>query len=123
MNNKSNAVSTELESNKYVVDDSSYVKLLEFNPNKIKYEYNNNNDGFIVFSEIFYPYGWNSYINGVKTNHFKVNYILRGMNVKSGNNIIEFVIGIYCFETLSAAAKRYCAVNARPKPRIKFAKQ
>ena len=91
LNNKSNAVSTELESNKYVVDDSSYVKLLEFNPNKIKYEYNNNNDGFIVFSEIFYPYGWNSYINGAKTNHFNVNYILRGMNVKSGNNIIEFV--------------------------------
>ena len=91
LSNKSKAVSTELESNKYVVDDSSYVKLLEFNPNRIKYEYNNKNDGFIVFSEIFYPYGWNSYINGVKTNHFNVNYILRGMNVKSGNNIIEFV--------------------------------
>jgi len=91
LNNKYKAISTELESNKYIVDDSSYVKLLEFNPNRIKYEYNNKNDGFIVFSEIFYPYGWNSYINGVKTNHFNVNYILRGMNVKSGNNIIEFV--------------------------------
>ena len=43
--------------------------------------------------------------------------------IKPDNNIIEIVIGICCFETLSAAAKRYCAVNARPKPRIKFAKQ
>ena len=42
---------------------------------------------------------------------------------KPDNNMIEIVIGIYCFETLSAAAKRYCAVNASPTPRIKFAKQ
>ncbi|MED5354866.1 MAG: YfhO family protein [Bacteroidota bacterium] len=91
LDNKYKAVSTELESKKYVIADSSYVKLIEFSPNRMKYEYNNNNNGFIVFSEIFYPYGWNSYINGVKTKHFNVNYILRGMSVKSGNNIIEFV--------------------------------
>ena len=43
--------------------------------------------------------------------------------IVSDNSIIEIVIGMYCFKTLSAAAKRYCAVNAKPKPRIKFAKQ
>ena len=91
LDNKHKAVSTELESKKYVIADSSYVKLIEFSPNRMKYEYNNKNNGFIVFSEIFYPYGWSSYINGVKTKHFNVNYILRGMSVKSGNNIIEFV--------------------------------
>ncbi len=42
---------------------------------------------------------------------------------KPDNNIMEIVVGMCCFETLSAAAKRYCAVNARPNPRIKFAKQ
>mgnify|MGYP000705782159 CR=1 FL=1 len=67
------------------------MKLLEFNSNKITYEYNTKDDGFIVFSEIFYPYGWNSFIDGEKTEHFNVNYILRGMNVKSGNHTIEFV--------------------------------
>ena len=91
LDNKYKAVSTELESKKYVITDSSYIKLIEFSPNKIKYEYNNKNNGFIVFSEIFYPYGWNAYINGVKTKHFNVNYILRGMSVKPGNNIIEFI--------------------------------
>ena len=90
LNNKTNAISTEIESKKFINDDS-YVKLLEFNPNKITYEYNTKDDGFIVFSEVFYPNGWHSYIDGEKTQHFNVNYILRGMNVKSGSHIIEFV--------------------------------
>ena len=47
----------------------------------------------------------------------------RTAETKPDNSMIEIVVGIYCFETLSAAAKRYCAVNARPKPRIKFASQ
>ena len=90
LNNKTKAISTEIESKKFTNDDS-YVKLLEFNPNKITYEYNTKDDGFIVFSEVFYPNGWHSYIDGEKTQHFNVNYILRGMNVKSGSHIIEFV--------------------------------
>ena len=91
MNNKNNAISTKLKSEKYVIDEDSYINLLEAKPNKITYEYNTNEDGFIVFSEIFYPYGWNSFIDGEKIEHFNVNYILRGMNVKSGNHIIEFI--------------------------------
>ena len=91
LSNKTKAISTEIESKKFIIDDDSYVKLLEFNPNKITYEYNTKDDGFIVFSEVFYPNGWHSYIDGEKTQHFNVNYILRGMNVKSGSHIIEFV--------------------------------
>ena len=91
LSNKTKAISTEIESKKFIIDDDSYVKLLEFNSNKITYEYNTKDDGFIVFSEVFYPNGWHSYIDGEKTQHFNVNYILRGMNVKSGSHIIEFV--------------------------------
>ena len=91
LNNKNNAISTKLKSEKFVINKDSYVNLIEAKPNKITYEYNTNEDGFIVFSEIFYPYGWNSFIDGKKTEHFNVNYILRGMNVKSGNHIIEFI--------------------------------
>ena len=39
------------------------------------------------------------------------------------NKIIEIVVGIYFFKTLSAAANLYWAVNARPIPKNKFAKQ
>jgi len=91
LNNKNKAISTKLKSEKYIIDEDSYINLLEAKPNKITYEYNTNEDGFIVFSEIFYPYGWKSFIDGEKIEHFNVNYILRGMNVKSGNHTIEFV--------------------------------
>ena len=91
LNNKNKAISTKLKSEEYVIDKDSYINLLEVKPNKITYEYNTNEDGFIVFSEIFYPYGWKSFIDGEKIEHFNVNYILRGMNVKSGNHTIEFV--------------------------------
>ena len=47
-------------------------------------------NGIAVFSEIYYNRGWNAYINGKLVNHFRTNYVLRGLQIPSGNNIIEF---------------------------------
>ena len=44
----------------------------------------------IIFSEIYYPYGWNSYVNGKKVSHFRFNYILRGLEVPNGKYYVEF---------------------------------
>ena len=57
--------------------------------NYLKYKTSNSNDGFIVFSEIFYPYGWEAYIDGELTNIHRVNYLLRGVNVPKGKHDIE----------------------------------
>ena len=87
---RNKAISNDLEPKNYITDDSSSVELLEKSSNYLKYKINNNNDGFVVFSEIFYPYGWVSTIDGVETPHHRVNYILRGMQVPNGEHIIEF---------------------------------
>jgi len=84
------AISKDLEPKNYILDNFSSVELLEKSSNYLKYKINNNNDGFVVFSEIFYPYGWLSTIDGVETPHHRVNYILRGMEVPKGEHIIEF---------------------------------
>ena len=87
---RNKAISKDLEPKNYILDNSSSVELLEKSSNYLKYKINNNNDGFVVFSEIFYPYGWVSTIDGMEIPHHRVNYILRGMEVPKGEHIIEF---------------------------------
>jgi len=74
----------------FVVDSLVSIKTLDYKPNYIKYQSDNVNDGFAVFSEMYYGSGWNAYIDGVLKPHAKVNYALRGLEVPNGKHIIEF---------------------------------
>jgi hypothetical protein len=74
----------------FIVDSSATINLKEFKPNYLKYESTNPNQGFVVFSEIYYSNGWNAYLDGSLVPHQRINYVLRGMEVPSGNHTIEF---------------------------------
>ena len=74
----------------YKVDSLASIRLLEIQPNYLKYESSNSEIGFAVFSENFYGKGWQAYIDGEEADHIRVNYVLRGMEIPSGNHIIEF---------------------------------
>jgi uncharacterized membrane protein YfhO len=54
------------------------------------YDFNAQTDQVAVFSEIFYDKGWHAYINGEEAPYFRVNYLLRAMQLKAGNYQIEF---------------------------------
>jgi uncharacterized membrane protein YfhO len=56
----------------------------------LKYNSINKNNGLAVFSEMYYKNGWNAYLDGKATNHFKVDYALRAMLVPAGTHTIEF---------------------------------
>jgi hypothetical protein len=71
-------------------DPASLITLIEYNPNLLKYQSNTTKDQLAVFSEIYYPHGWNAYINGEPSPHFRANYVLRAMIVPAGKNLIEF---------------------------------
>jgi hypothetical protein len=66
------------------------IKLSSYEPNELTYECNSKSDNFIVFSEIYYPKGWNAYINGTIVPHVQVNYVLRGLPIKAGQSTIVF---------------------------------
>jgi hypothetical protein len=88
----------------YQVDSTASITLKEFKPNYLKYESQNTNDGLAVFSEIYYEHGWNAYIDGILLPHFRVNYLLRAIEIPKGNHTIEFKFEPEVVETGSKIA-------------------
>ncbi|RKE95236.1 YfhO family protein [Ichthyenterobacterium magnum] len=74
----------------FSVDSLALISLVDYKPNYLKYESSNNNEGFAVFSEVYYGEGWNAYIDGKIKPHQRVDYILRGMQIPAGNHTVEF---------------------------------
>lgn len=71
-------------------DSIATIKLVDYGLTTLEYESKTSQEQFAVFSEIFYKDGWNVYVDGVLTPHYRVNYVLRGMLVPSGNHTITF---------------------------------
>lgn len=72
-------------------DSASSIKMIKFDNDAIEYEANCNGPQFAVFSEVYYPLGWNAYVDGKKTDYCNVNYILRGMSLPAGKHTVKFV--------------------------------
>jgi len=70
--------------------DTGIITLTDYKPNHLTYKTSSRKDEFAVFSEIYYPKGWDAYIDGQKVEHISVNYILRGLSVPAGDHVIEF---------------------------------
>ncbi len=71
-------------------DSLATIVLIENDVTRLKYQSNTSRQEFAVFSEIYYKEGWNAYVDGKLTPHYRVNYVLRGMLVPSGKHTIEF---------------------------------
>ena len=66
------------------------IELLSYAPDRLVYHSSSSSDATAVFSEIYYPYGWKSYIDGEPSEHFRVDYVLRAMTVPAGEHEIVF---------------------------------
>lgn len=74
----------------FVKDSLASIQLTFYKPNQLKYVSNNSNEGFAVFSEMYYKNGWKATIDGKEAPIYRVNYVLRGLKVPAGKHTIEF---------------------------------
>ncbi|MDO9593600.1 MAG: YfhO family protein [Lutibacter sp.] len=74
----------------YPKDSTATIQLTSYALNNLVYDFNAATNQFAVFSEIFYKDGWNAYIDGNLTPHYRVNFVLRGLEIPKGTHKIEF---------------------------------
>jgi hypothetical protein len=94
MNLRDTAVVQKVFSNTVVQpqwDSSASIKLSKFDNDTMDYSFSSIKPQFAVFSEIYYPYGWNAYVDGRKTDYCKADYVLRGLSLPAGSHTVRFI--------------------------------
>ena len=74
-----------------LIPEGASVVLNKYTPKELDYTSSSSQPGTIVFSEIYYPYGWKATIDGQAVDHYRVNYMLRAVNVPAGQHNIHFI--------------------------------
>lgn len=63
------------------------IKIMADNPGFWNIEIDNENDGFLVIRETFYP-GWQAKINGIDTEIYRANYLFKAVFLQGGKNSV-----------------------------------
>ena len=66
------------------------IWLSSYEPNLLTYKAELSSERVAIFSEIYYKYGWKASIDGNPAEHFKANYVLRGMTIPAGSHTVTF---------------------------------
>ena len=70
-------------------DSLSSIRLTSYEPNRLVYETENAGEGIAVFSEIYYPNGWQVTIDGKPTGLGRADYVLRTLYIPAGKHTVE----------------------------------
>ena len=91
VNQKTTVINAEkFKSSQSVYDAAATITLETYQPNLLKYSVNNQNAGFAVFSEIYYPLGWEATVDGIPAQIKQVNYVLRGLEIPANSQEVVF---------------------------------
>jgi len=92
LNTKTTAVidNSKFKQSKTTYNSEGTVALTSYAPDKLTYAYSSETPSLAVFSEIYYPKGWIATIDGSEIPILRANYILRALDLPSGNHTIEF---------------------------------
>ena len=79
-----------IDTKKVGFDPNGSIKLTNYRPDHLTYNYSIGKDMIAVFSEIWYDKGWKAYVDGEEIPYFRANYILRAAALPGGNHTLEF---------------------------------
>jgi hypothetical protein len=75
-------------------DSTAVIELTAYQANELKYKFSSKGgkEQLVTFSEVYYNHGkgWKAYIDGTAVEHFRCDYLLRGLRVPAGNHEIVF---------------------------------
>lgn len=61
-----------------------------YKPDELTYRYHSQQGGLAVFSEIYFPWGWQVTVDGEPVEMGRVNYVLRAVNLPAGDHEVVF---------------------------------
>ncbi len=67
-----------------------------YKPDKLTYRYRSQQGGLALFSEIYFPWGWQVTVDGQPVEMARANYVLRAVNLPAGEHEV-----IFCFDPKS----------------------
>ena len=70
--------------------ESNTITLYSRKANELIYKSSTESSQLTVFSEAFYKNGWQAYVDGIQVDHFRVNYLLRGLILPEGDHEVKF---------------------------------
>ena len=80
------------------------LTLHSYQPNHLVYHSSNNRPGVALFSEIYYPDGWQVSIDGQPAPMARANYVLRALHLPAGQHTIEMRFDPQSLHTTEAIA-------------------
>lgn len=113
------------------------IFLIDYTPDRLTYKYSTAAPRTAVFSEIYFPWGWQATIDGNPVEIGRANYVLRALRLPAGNHEIKFTfnpaslnvtnwIGIVCviiIYALVAAAICMAFISAKKRSREQETKE
>ena len=75
------------------------ITLASYEPNHLTYKSFTSSERVAVLSEIYYPEGWKATVDGKPAEHFRTDYVLRGMVIPAGEHTISFVFDPQSYKT------------------------
>lgn len=80
------------------------ISLTSYAPDRLTYSSSSARGGLAVFSEVYFPWGWQVTIDGNPAELARVNYILRALPVPPGRHTIEMTFDPKSIHTTSTVA-------------------